>query len=422
MGTWRYWAGAALAIGVCATAATTTAQETKDDGPWLSRPTREELSAVRARAAAAGVPVRAVARCDVADDGWLSGCVAVDPGPPELGLGDALLDLGPRYRLKPEAIPPSRSRVLTLSWDPSDQDPKWLRRPSSAQFRAVFPVEAYAKGLSGRTTISCLLTEAGVLTKCIVTDETPAGSGFGAAAIAMVPQLKLSPARANGRPVASEVRIPLNFDMDWTSGPIRETRKRVIPASLTWAEAPDFAGVSAVIPPGKRGSVVLLCDLAQTGRLEDCEVARAEPKGEGLEAAAMALSARFMMPLSDAEKKAAASLRVQAPFTFDPARIDPARPVVEKPLWAATPSVAAQSAAFAALGGPVRVTLACRVQPGGGLGDCAATSEQPVGAGQAALSLAPAYRVSTWSNEGLPVVGGSVTVPIRYDPPKSAPQ
>jgi hypothetical protein len=47
------------------------------------------------------------------------------------------------------------------------------------------------------------------------------------------------------------------------------------------------------------------------------------------------------------------------------------------------------------------------------------TSEEPAefGFGQAALALAPHFRLSVWTEQGLPTVGGRVTLPIRYQLP-----
>jgi periplasmic protein TonB len=63
------------------------------------------------------------------------------------------------------------------------------------------------------------------------------------------------------------------------------------------------------------------------------------------------------------------------------------------------------------------------VQAGGVLDQCSIVSEQPAdkGVGAAAMTLSAAFRVTTWTAEGLPVVGGRVTIPIRYEPEAAAP-
>ncbi|MDZ4375215.1 MAG: energy transducer TonB [Phenylobacterium sp.] len=420
----RKWAVAALLAGLWGAGAASAQTE---GSAWVSRASEADRGAVLARAVATGAFARAVAKCGVADDGALVGCRLVDETPSDIGLGEAFLDLTPKYRRKPPGPDDPREITLTLSWSPADTRPETIRRWTPAQLTEVFPVEAYRKGIDGRATISCVLTEQAVMTQCVVLEESPPGSGFGGATIALTPQMQMRPATQDGKPVRHEVAYTVGFAMGGSgSRGIRQTRRRIIPASLTWAEAPDFAAVAAAMPAAasdKSGRVVLLCDMTGEGRLEDCDVAQADPKGQGFETAAQALAGRFMLPLgTEAERKAATNLRVQLPITFDPARVDPARPVVEKPLWAALPDANRLQSTFGPLAttAPIRAALACRIEAGGALADCSVASEQPagVGVGTAAMSLAPAYRVSTWSNEGLPVVGGLVTVLIRYDRPR----
>ncbi|HEX7948265.1 MAG TPA: hypothetical protein VF495_26605, partial [Phenylobacterium sp.] len=53
----------------------------------------------------------------------------------------------------------------------------------------------------------------------------------------------------------------------------------------------------------------------------------------------------------------------------------------------------------------------------GALEACTAASEEPAGLGyaDAALALAKAFRLSVWTDEGLPTIGGVVRVPLRFD-------
>ena len=62
------------------------------------------------------------------------------------------------------------------------------------------------------------------------------------------------------------------------------------------------------------------------------------------------------------------------------------------------------------------------VQAGGGVGDCKVVSEDPggVGLGDAAMALTGAFRLTTWTTEGLPTVGGRVRIPLRYEPGAAA--
>jgi protein TonB len=64
-----------------------------------------------------------------------------------------------------------------------------------------------------------------------------------------------------------------------------------------------------------------------------------------------------------------------------------------------------------------RVVMLCTVAANGGLENCSTQSEDPAGYGYGAamLKLAPSFRLSLWSTEGLPTIGGRVSVPIRFD-------
>ena len=71
----------------------------------------------------------------------------------------------------------------------------------------------------------------------------------------------------------------------------------------------------------------------------------------------------------------------------------------------------------------MRVRLTCLVGAGGSVSDCRVEQEEPAGqgVGAAALSLTPQFRLTTWTSEGLPTIGGEVAIPLRYEPAKADP-
>jgi len=98
--------------------------------------------------------------------------------------------------------------------------------------------------------------------------------------------------------------------------------------------------------------------------------------------------------------------------------------LIGKPQWTALPTGQAMigaypAAARAAKAGTARVQMRCVIAEDGAATACALVSETPegLGFGEAALSLAPHFRLSIWSDEGLPIVGGQVIIPLRYEPP-----
>jgi hypothetical protein len=74
-----------------------------------------------------------------------------------------------------------------------------------------------------------------------------------------------------------------------------------------------------------------------------------------------------------------------------------------------------------------RVTIRCKVGEGGALEACETITQEPDGLDydQAALALSKYFRLAIWTEEGLPSVGGTVRVPIRFDikdgPPPARP-
>ncbi|MBU1378190.1 MAG: TonB family protein [Alphaproteobacteria bacterium] len=419
--------GLVLVIGAAATTQAGAASEPKGapDG-WVSFPTRTDFAAAEAGVRNTGTFARAVARCHVADDGALTDCRIVRETPLNSGFGEALLALVPKYRRAPPGADSAREIMITTSWAPFDKPGDWVKIPTPARLLEVFPADAYKRGISGRALISCVATVQGALADCVTLDETPAGMGFGGAAIALTPQFLMKPATLAGKPVGSVMNVPVNFKMGGGGRFPVGDGKKVFPANVAWSAAPTFAEVAAAYPAKARaerkgGRVALTCDMTGAGRLTDCQVATSDPFGYGFDTAAKALARQFTYPIaSEKDRKAARELTVHLPITFDPTTLDEATPVVGKPTWTVIPNDGQITAAFANVkaAGTVRVTLSCKVQPAGTVDGCTVASETPTGAGvgAAALTLATTFRLSTWSSEGLPVVGGTVRIPLRYEP------
>src|SRR6185437_14564624 len=70
-----------------------------------------------------------------------------------------------------------------------------------------------------------------------------------------------------------------------------------------------------------------------------------------------------------------------------------------------------------------RAILHCKVAASGLLTDCAAGGEDPPGQGfaEAALALAPMFKMRPMTKDGAPVDGGKINIPIRFGLPKPPP-
>lgn len=365
------------------------------------------------------------ARCKVAADGGMTDCRLIMEYPSSVGFGKAALGLAPLYRMKPPAeggLAPGSEYVIGADWFRMDKDPDWLRKPSSNDLMTVWPRAAYAAGIDGRATIICLVNTQGALFDCVVRSEQPAGMGFGAAAIALTPQFMMRPASLKGQPVVSMVSIPLNFRTGGAKSGVGA--QQVVQAAMAWPEAPNYADVVAAYPKKAReanvgGRATVNCSFDKDGRLRSCQTLTEQPKGQGFGEAAKVLTKRFRAFPTFADGKSVAGAMVTVPFVFDPNMLTNARPVVGKPNWAGLPTAEQITTALGKTDRPgtSRVAINYTVQPGGSVADCSVDSESPpgVGLGAAALTLTPNFKLSTWTAEGLPIVGGSVRIPLRYE-------
>lgn len=100
----------------------------------------------------------------------------------------------------PASDPPVRTR------------PDWTRVPTLDEIADFYPRRAQALGLEGRAVLECRISVTGRLKDCLVRAETPAGAGFGDAALQLAPLIVARPGTINGAPIADEpVRVPIAF-------------------------------------------------------------------------------------------------------------------------------------------------------------------------------------------------------------------
>lgn len=95
---------------------------------------------------------------------------------------------------------------------PVIRHPAWISQPTGAQMERVYPRRALEDGIGGRVTLRCSVTVTGAMSNCAVASETPAGAGFGAAAMKLTRHFRISPRTEDGRAVeGAVVTIPLAF-------------------------------------------------------------------------------------------------------------------------------------------------------------------------------------------------------------------
>lgn len=89
--------------------------------------------------------------------------------------------------------PPPRHPAVVVN-------PEWVSPPTPEEIAAVYPPGARKAGVSGVATIDCNVTVDGKAIDCRVDSETPAGQGFGAAALKLSGTFRLTPRMVDGRP------------------------------------------------------------------------------------------------------------------------------------------------------------------------------------------------------------------------------
>lgn len=305
-----------------------------------------------------------------------------------------------------------------------DTSPDWLRKPDPEAMYAAFPTGATAK--KGNARLTCIVTVQGLVRNCVVATETPAGQGFGSAALTLVPQFLFRPATHDGKPVESEATIPINFDCEGAAcGSVSPGGRKVL-TGLAWAIAPTQLEMVAAYPAKAHAAHILgvtsiQCLVTPANGLGSCDVMSEEPNGHGFGRAGMTLARQFHNPTNVPAGTKIAGSAVRLTFTFGEQMYDGA-PYVAKPKFTQAPTPEEMFAVYpkAALTKDLlsgSAIVKCKVVTEGQLTDCSLLSETPVGEGfgAAVLALAPKFHLSTWTDDGLPVIGTSVKLPIRFD-------
>ncbi len=378
-------------------------------------------------------------QCIVTLEGRMRDCILASESPVGAGYGDWMLALAPFYTMRPgrnHGRPVESEVRLRMGWYANRRPPPqvpatWLREPTPEQLYAVLPANDAAIRGGGSVLLRCIVTVQGALRACLVDEEDPEGMGWGAAALALAPQLVMRPGTTGGQPVESETRIPIR----WQGCVWCEANGSAVLGNVRWSAAPTYAQMQAVFPERARaahvgGRVSVECAFERDGTVSHCSTVRVEPSGMGFGEAAMSLARHFRTepPAALPGGRRFAGSHVVLTFNFPAEAAGPnAAPVLGRPRWTRLPSgedaLASYPSAALAAGVTGQVILLCVIGSDGGLSDCRVESETPTGQGfgASALGLAPQFRMTLWTEDGLPTVGSRVRFPLSYALPADTP-
>ncbi len=165
-------------------------------------------------------------RCTVTEHLALLDCKLINESPAGYGFGEAALTLAGLSAGNPQVSAARQNAMVTFAFslNPPSISPNtlgpyhltmnadWAEVPKARGMAQVYPRRAFDLGLTGRVTLDCLVGLNGKLSSCSVLDETPAGYGFGDAALKWAPSFKMKPETLDGHPVAGgHIELPIVF-------------------------------------------------------------------------------------------------------------------------------------------------------------------------------------------------------------------
>ena len=315
------------------------------------------------------------------------------------------------------ATPAPESTTAPLSvLSPIGLGTHFVQRPSGSEYNALYPHAAANVGMPGNVALDCGVGSDGHLSKCKVAREIPEGVSFGGAALSLAHFFRLDAESA------AAVGDSFHFSIGFATASEGEAQLAMGP----WLAAPGFADTSAVYPDiggGVTGQVFMRCALERDGRLKGCKALYERPIERDFDVAALKLAHLFQMRIDPALLKsheplaANVLIRIAAPFGEDAKQ----RRIAD-PVWLSAPSLSELSRLYPAQANAKGVTAGtgavdCTVAADGSLVDCQAdgAGDPPnLGFSDAALKAVVGMRMSPWTDDGGPVDGARIRLPIRF--------
>jgi TonB family protein len=187
-----------------------------------------------------------------------------------------------------------------------------------------YPTAARAAGVQGQVVLSCSHNEHLAAKHCTVVSETPAGQGFGAAALAMAAQ---SPDNPKITLPDEPAKPPETVTIRFTLGPPQITpditRMAHTVAKPEVITQPTAAQIQAAYPERAladqvQGAAAIDCQVMADGKLASCHVAGEIPAGYGFGQATLDLAGEFVMKPRAVDGEPVGGAVVRVGITFSP--------------------------------------------------------------------------------------------------------
>ncbi len=423
---------------------------------WQQKPTGEDVLRYYPQGAQMkGLGGRAAINCNVTAQGALADCVVSEESPIGEGFGEAALKLAPNFRMRPmlkNGVPVDGGKIhipirfqlpgglvdpLTVQLSCYGQSAAMAdRQPDSAEaWTAYFSAQIAALAANSKSSPTIFEDElkgahlSAVRAKgpgpsepqlrtCIDFANSHSDAYIATGGAAPVPiVLAYAEPPAVVAPPAPGVRVSVITNPDWLRKPTGEEMMALYP--------------QAAADNGVEGRALIRCTVSARGTLVDCFIVSEDPPGAGFGAAALAMTPSFLMRPMTKDGSPVDGGRIQIPIAFRLPQPEPGPPpssipppvdprAVTMPDWLHKPNgedmarVYPPGAAHAGLNGGA--VISCHVTALGTLVECKVDDERPAGKGfgEAALKLGRLFKMRPITKDGLPVAGGTVHIPIRF--------
>lgn len=193
--------------------------------------------------------------------------------------------------------------------------PDWREGPNASIMERYFPKGAVERGVSGTSSIRCVVDLDGRLNDCVIVSEHPQGEGFGEAALALAKELRMTPQLVDGVPTAgATVTVPTTWFVPPEGDPAGPPR---------WIRTPTREQFMRHYPPearaaGIHGWAIIRCDIDHYGRLKRCRSLDEFPADSGFGPAAVALSRHLQMDVRTKDGIKVGNSTLTLPIRFSP--------------------------------------------------------------------------------------------------------